>query len=280
MSARACLAALCLLPLLAHAGQTCEARKLTVDELRQSLALAASTAQALDRSGAQVVVLARAGQDLSDYRLRYSHLGIAYRDDRVWRVVHKLNQCGSDRGDLYRQGLAGFFSDGLYRYEAGVVVLDTAVQARILPALKDNAHLSQLHEPRYNMVAYPWNTQYQQSNQWAIETLALLIDPSASTRRRAQAWLRQRDYRPSTIEISAMKRFGARVGTAHIDFDDHPFGRRMAGHIDTVTVDSVFDWLHRSGLGTRAQTIASHGATRQGHPPNGLILGDRPGSGM
>ncbi|MCZ4304016.1 DUF2145 domain-containing protein [Zoogloeaceae bacterium G21618-S1] len=270
MTPHAFLTALCLLPLLAHAGQNCEARKLTANELRQSLELAASTARALDRSGAQVVVLARAGQDLSDYRLRYSHLGIAYRDGRVWRVVHKLNACGSDRGALYRQGLAEFFSDGLYRYEAGVVVLDTGVQAKVLPALQDNTRLSRLHEARYNMVAYPWSTQYQQSNQWAIETLAMLLDPAADTRPRAQAWLRLRDYRPTTLEISALKRFGARVGTAHIDFDDHPFGRRMAGHIDTVTVDSVFDWLARSGLGGPAQVVASD-TTPPRHPPNGLM---------
>lgn len=263
MNARAFLAALCLLPLLAQAGQNCEARKLTVDELRQSLALAASTARTLDQSGAKVVVLARAGQDLSDYRLRYSHLGFAYRDGEVWRVAHKLNQCGSDRGDLYRQGLAQFFSDGLHRYEAGLVVLSPAVQSALLPALKDNAQLSQLHEARYNMLAYPWNTAYQQSNQWAIETLAMRLAPSADSRPRAQAWLRQHGYRPTTLEISAMKRFGARVGTAHIDFDDHPFGRRMAGHIDTVTVDSVFDWLTRSGLGTAAQVITPDEAPRQ-----------------
>lgn len=271
MSARACLAALCLLPLLAHAGQNCEARKPTAHEMRQSLELAASTARALDRSGAQVVVLARAGQDLSDYRLRYSHLGIAYRDGRVWRVVHKLNQCGSDRGALYRQGLAEFFSDGLYRYEAGVVVLDTGVQAKVLPALQDNTRLSQLHEARYNMVAYPWSTQYQQSNQWAIEALAMLLDPAADTRPRAQAWLRLHDYRPTTLEISALKRFGARVGTAHIDFDDHPFGRRMAGHIDTVTVDSVFDWLTRSGLGAPARAVSVEATPARRYPPNGLV---------
>ena len=40
-----------------------------------------------------------------------------------------------------------------------------------------------------------------------------------------------------------------RVATAHIAFDDHPFGRRMGGQIDTVTVDSVFAWLERAGLG-------------------------------
>jgi hypothetical protein len=100
------------------------------------------------------------------------------------------------------------------------------------------------------MLAYPWAGFYQQSNQWAIETLALLADPGVVSRSTARDWLRRQDYRPTTLRIDAMTRLGARVGTAHIAFDDHPFNRRMAGQIDTVTVDSVFAWMERSGLGT------------------------------
>jgi hypothetical protein len=67
----------------AHAGRSCEQRPMTPQTLTQGLALAQRTAQALDaeftRSGARVVVLARAGQDLSKYGLRYSHLGWAHK---------------------------------------------------------------------------------------------------------------------------------------------------------------------------------------------------------
>ena len=42
----------------------------------------------------------------------------------------------------------------------------------LLPVLRDNTAAARLHEPRYNMLAYPWATRYQQSNQWALETLA------------------------------------------------------------------------------------------------------------
>jgi hypothetical protein len=62
------------------------------------------------RDGSRVLLIARAGQDLSKYGLRYSHLGIAYRDDAAlggrgaWRVVHKLNQCGSSRSDAVPPG--------------------------------------------------------------------------------------------------------------------------------------------------------------------------------
>mgnify|MGYP001574402102 FL=1 len=264
MVRRALCAALALASLIvaagpALAGQNCEPRRPSLDSMRRDLALAASVAEQLDgmaqRDGTRVVLIARAGQDLGQYGLRYSHLGIAYRDDAaldgrgVWRVVHKLNQCGSSRSALYRQGLAEFFGDGLHVHEAGVVVLKPAIALRLAEQLKDDGVLTALHEPRYNMLAYPWSGPYQQSNQWAIETLALLAEPAVTSRAAARDWLRAHDYRPTTLQISSLTRLGARVSSAHIAFDDHPFGRRMAGQIDTVTVDSVFAWMQRSGLG-------------------------------
>jgi hypothetical protein len=95
--------------------------------------------RALDQSGADVVVLARAGQDLSRYGLRYSHLGFAYRQRdalgaSVWRVLHKLNQCGTAESALYRQGLGDFFLDDLWRFEAAWVVPTPEVQRKLLAA--------------------------------------------------------------------------------------------------------------------------------------------------
>ena len=54
----------------AHAGRSCDAQPLQAQTVERGLALAERTLQALDASGAQVVVLARAGQDLSKYGLR------------------------------------------------------------------------------------------------------------------------------------------------------------------------------------------------------------------
>jgi hypothetical protein len=259
----AALLALCTA--LAHAGRACEPKAPEARNIERAMVLADRTARALDATGADVVVLARAGQDLSAYGLRYSHLGLAYRDGSrwregrkgpaVWRVVHKLNQCGTAHAAVYRQGLGEFFLDDLHEYQAGVVVLRPEVQARLRPLLADNPRLAQLHTPRYNMVAYPWAQAYQQSNQWAIETLALAMDPNAATRERAQAWLRLQGYQPTTLRLSAFKRLGARVTAANVAFDDHPNDKRFSDRIETVTVDSVFAWLARSGLGEPAQVV-------------------------
>ena len=239
----------------AHAGRPCEPWRPAVHDVVQALDLATRTAKALDATGAQVVVIARAGQDLSRWRLRYSHLGWAVKSPQGWRVVHKLNHCGSARADLYRQGLAEFFMDDLHDPVAAYAVPTPAVQAALQPLLADDFRAGQLHEPAYNMVAYPWAQRYQQSNQWAIEMLALALEPSASSRPRAQAWLRFKGYEPTVLRIPAFTRLGARVGSAHIAFDDHPNALRYADHIETVTVDSVFAWLERAQLAGRVLTL-------------------------
>nr|WP_316641843.1 DUF2145 domain-containing protein [uncultured Roseateles sp.] len=243
------------LSLNAHAGRSCEAKPPSVSSVQRAMTLAEHTAAKLDASGAQVVMLARVGQNLSEYGLRYSHLAFAYREGSQWRVMHKLNQCGTPHAALYRQGLGEFFLDDLYDFEAGLVVLAPDVQARLLPLLRDNAQVARLNTSAYNMLAYPWALTYQQSNQWAIETLAMAQDPGATSRERAQAWLRLKDYQPTTLKISAMKRLGARVTAANIAFDDHPSAKRFTDRIETVTVDSVFAWLPRAGLGEAAQVI-------------------------
>ena len=252
----AALAAALVAATPAHAGRTCEPGRITARELADCMELAARTAKQLDASGAQVVALARAGQDLSAYDLRWSHFGFAYRQaDGAWRVVHKLNACGSDRADLFRQGLGEFFNDKPFRYEAAYVVPDPALQAKLLPLLQDSAAVQRLHTPRYSMVAYAWGTRYQQSNQWALETLAMAAEPAVANREQAQAWLRGQGYRPSVLHIDTLTRLGARLTRANVAFDDHPNGDRFAGRIATVSVDSVFDWLQRTQRAGGVQTV-------------------------
>jgi hypothetical protein len=257
MRATAVAAALCASAFSAQAGRSCEARPATMDGVQRSMQLAERTSQKLDQSGAQVVVLARIGQNLSEYGLRYSHLGFAYRANpgAPWRVLHKLNQCGTATADIYRQGLGEFFLDDLYEFEAAMVIPTPDVQAKLLPALQDNERASTLHTAAYNMVAYPWSLKYQQSNQWAIETLAMTQEPAASNRERAQSWLKLQGYQPTTLKINTMKRLGGRITAANIAFDDHPNEKRFSDRIETVTVDSVFAWLNRSGLGGAIQTV-------------------------
>ena len=262
---------------VATAGQTCDATPPDTVSMTRALGLAERLQQSLDASGAQVVIVARAGQDLHKYGLNWSHLAFAYREDMptlqpsvgrsaalgqigaptagvlvpvqpqrgTWRIVHKLNQCGTAEAAIFRQGLAQFFLDTPFRYEAAYVVPAPEVQAALMQVLTDDQRLVQWHTPAYSVVAYPWSTKYQQSNQWALETLAGSLDPAASTRERAQAWLQSHDYRPTVLHIDALTRLGGRITRANVAFDDHPNAKRFNDHIETVTVESMFAWMQR-----------------------------------
>jgi hypothetical protein len=200
----------------AIAGRSCESNKTATPQMVQrSLSLAERTMNILNAefqsNGTQVVVLARAGQDLSRYGLQYSHLGFAHRmATGQWVVTHKLNTCGTSDAYLYRQGLGEFFLDDLYRYEAAWVVPTQEIQFKLKAVLEDKNRVASLNHRAYNMVSYPWSLRYQQSNQWAIETLAAAMEPGIYSRQQAQSWLQYKGYQPSTLNISALTRLGGR----------------------------------------------------------------------
>lgn len=244
----------------AHAGHSCQMRKPTAQTIENGMALAERTVKELDASGNKVVILARAGQDLTKYGLHYSHLGFAYqlpdgKGGHVWRVLHKLNQCGTAYADIYRQGLGEFFLDDLWRYEAAYSAPAPEVQERLLAVLRDERQSLRLHHRPYSIVSYVWGKKYQQSNQWAIETLAAAMAPTVTTRAQAQAWLQFQGYAPATLKIGPLTRLGGRMSSANVAFDDHPPEKRFSDRIETVSADSVFQWLERSSLGRPTMII-------------------------
>ena len=230
----------------AQAGRSCEEREPAASTVQQALTLANDVRQKLESSGAQVALIARAGQNLSRYGVHYSHFGFAWRDHPkgAWRIVHELNQCGTASSDIYDDGLGNFFLDDLWKMEALILIPNEATQQRLARMFGARRHLA-FHDEHYNMVAYPFSTKYQNSNQWALEVLAAAEahDAVVNTREQAQQWLKFAGYQPTELKLDALTRLGARVTKVNIAFDDHPGELRWSDRIRTVTVDSVFSFL-------------------------------------
>lgn len=245
---------ICFAVLLLHgggaaAGTPCEDVVASAATMQKGLELSRRVIEQLDNSGAQVALVARVGQDLSKYKLRFSHLGFVVRDhpDGKWSVVHDLNLCGTNVSQLYVQGVGNFFSDDLFAYEAAIMVLPVEVQQRLEKILVSSAQIKRFHEPKYNVVAYPFSTLYQNSNQWALETMTSAMAPEGdvATRIEAQKWLKEAGFEPSILNISAMTRLGGRMFKASVAFNDHPDEYRYSERIHVVTVDSMFDFLRK-----------------------------------
>lgn len=229
----------------AFAGRPCEENSYDPKKVMQALEFAHKTQIRLDESQANVAIIARVGQDLSKYNLRYSHLGLIERlPDGTWSVMHELNQCGTANSELFTEGLGNFFMDDMFAFETLVLIPSSETQQKIQQVMADG-RAKNLHAARYNMLSYAYSTMYQNSNQWALEVLAAAQanDVRIENRTQAQAWLKSASYKPDTIYIPSLTRLGARMFRANVAFDDHPFDRRMAGQIDTVTVESIVRFM-------------------------------------
>lgn len=237
--------------LLAHpaqAGQFCNEATPTAEAVKKGLQLALKTQQVLAASGAQVALLGRVGSDLSKYGLRYSHAGFAWRDhaEGRWLVEHELNQCATASSDLFEEGLGNFFLDSPFAYEAVLLIPSHPMQENLARILSTDIP-RRLHHPAYSMIANPWATSYQNSNQWMLEVIAAAVASTGTvnTRAQAQRWLRENDFAPSVVHLSPFTRLGARLFSANVQFDDHSLADRIAGQYQVVTVEAVNTFVAR-----------------------------------
>lgn len=243
-----------------HAGQDCGERAApTPQALARGLQLGEQTLEQLERSGASMAFVARIGLNLSEFNQRFTHMGVALRDHvrNRWQVVHLLNPCGKSQSEILLQPLEKFYEVDLYEYEALVVVPSQARQAMLRNAFLNPVRARVLHAPAYNMIAHPFDTRFQNSNQWILEMIALGLDERqmVSNRRQAQAWLKAQAYEPGTIRISNLRRTGARLFSPHVSFADHTQEEYENQRYWVVTVDSTVRLLGSLDSGLKQFTV-------------------------
>lgn len=217
--------------------------------------LAEKTYAALDSLNEDVVLIARMGQNLSQFGLKYSHMGFAVRGLRrgEWGVVHLLNLDGGAQSGIYSEGMVNFYSDAPFRFESALLTLPKRVHAplrdQLLPLAK------RLHCPNYSLTSYPWSLTSQNSNQWVLELLAAVVMGKEPTRENAQAWLREHHYTPTTLPIALPTQWAGPLLKDSIRFDDQPLAQRREARVQTVTVNSVVDFV-RSAQGPFKDELA------------------------
>ena len=113
--------------------------------------------------------------------------------------------------------------------------------------LTSSTVIARFHTPKYNLVAYPFSTLYQNSNQWALELMASAMaeEGDVISRQEAQRWLQGAGYEPTLLRIPATTRLGARMFKANVAFNDHPGEYRWSDQIYVVSVESVFDFMRK-----------------------------------
>ena len=244
---------LVLFPMRAHAGRSCEARKLTPALIAQGMQLAERTAQALDASGARVVLLAPRRPGPRQVRPALVAPGHRLQDrGRPLARGAQAQPCGTRGGGALPPGPRRVLPRRPVALRGGLGRATPAVQAQLLAAMNEPpARIARLHVAPYSIVSYAWGHKLP-----AVEPVG---DGNAGARRwsrapsapatRPRPGCSSRATSRRTLRLGPLTRLGGRVSAANVAFDDHPNEKRFSDRIETVTVDSVFAWLPRAGLG-------------------------------
>lgn len=238
------LLTLLLFAATAQAGKNCSAKTMVPAQVRAAAEAALRMTSVLDQALAAhpehgVALVARIGQDFSDQGLVYSHVGIVFKKPEGWRVLHLLNQCGSDQGSVYEEGLLNFFSDDLLTYQSKVLWLTYELATQVQTAM-DSHSGKQVFQARYSVIAEVYSSKRQNSTAWVLELLAAASNPLPDSRMEAHTVLKSQSYQPDTIKIPYGKRVLGGLFSANADFAEHPLGDRLSGRYQVTTVRSVF----------------------------------------
>ena len=235
------------IPVLCERG-----KEFSAEDQDRVLRFAAVAKQELERSGAGLALVSRAGLDLSRFGLLYSHAGIALKDeaDGAWNVRQLYYACEESRPRLFDQGVAGFAlgADAPGQGHVSLVFPDRENGALLERAAGDKRLALALLAGRYSANAYAFGTRYQNCNQWVAEILASAwghLDDADRPRERAQHWLREQGYAAGPLKVPSrwMMFAGQFVPLVHVG--DHPLDDIYALALRVSVPAAIEDFVRR-----------------------------------
>ncbi|HLO96540.1 MAG TPA: DUF2145 domain-containing protein [Burkholderiaceae bacterium] len=243
--------ALGLLPLSSRAGTELlcsREREVTTAEQARALRFSAALRELMEDSGQDLALVARDGLDLRRWGQRYSHAGLALRDNPAgpWAVRQLYFDCDSGRPRLFDQGLAAFVR-GSQRPEQGFVallLLPPEAGAVLHAAARDNARALALLHPSYSANAYVFDLQYQNCNQWLAELLAAAWG-EAGDRAQAQAWLRGQGYAGTVLQLPGRPWLWLTAFSPWLHLAGHPEEDLAAARQRISLPQGLMDWLQQ-----------------------------------
>ncbi len=231
-AAAACSLALCLGPAQAGTLRYCDGgNKLQAAQQDRLLRLSGLIKDELERSGAQVALIARSGLNLRWFDMRYSHAGLSLKASPGgrWSVRQLYFSCDEQQSRLFDQGLSAFLlgtEDPALGF-ISVLTLPPQQSREVEATALDNRQALALLGGTYSANAYAFSTQYQNCNQWLIELLATAWASGAkaetpSPREAAQQWLRAQGFEPAVFSLGWSPLTWATAFSPWLNRDDHP----------------------------------------------------------
>ena len=244
----------------AHAGDS-TARPAIVLPPAQTAALAARVERDLAAKGAHVALVARLGRPRAEMPEGISYTHVAYwvyskvrrpdGSEGFGYVAHNLYQDAADpdRSTLVQDLPAEFFA-GVQALDAGVIVPDPRLQAKLLEVLA-SPRPARLHNPAYSLIANPYRDEFQNCT---AHTLNLLMAALYGTDDMARIKANTRaHFAAQTVDLGPMQRLLGPIIAGGVATRDHE------GPVRTATFDTIARFMERHGLADEVYRVTAAG---------------------
>jgi hypothetical protein len=211
----------------------------------------------LASKGAHVAILARMGRPLSDMPrgMRFTHVAfvvysqIQTADGRTLPgyAIHNLYQY-DDKPNTSRLVIdypVDFFS-GVAHMEAGILIPSAELQQRLIKVIASPAYAA-VHEPRYSVIANPYNEGRQNCTEFVLDVINSAIYQTSNVKQLKQ--VAQKFFVAQPVEINPFKLLLGSVFSAEVTTSDHP-SRPM-----TATFERISDYLLKYDQGAEVLTV-------------------------
>ncbi|GAA0852686.1 DUF2145 domain-containing protein [Aliiglaciecola litoralis] len=211
--------------------------------------------------GARAFIIARMGRpekDLPD-GIMFTHTAIAVYSNITLNsgevlqgyAIHNLYQtAGSpDKSELVVDYPVDFFW-GAHELKAGIVIPDTQLQQKLI-ALIAAGNDQALHNPKYSVIANPFNSQFQNCTEYTLDLInAAIYDTLDIARLKANA---AAHFSPQRVNTSRVKLMFGSMLMDDVTTKDHK------GKVYTTTFTTIGKYLQKNQLADEFLTLNSKG---------------------
>jgi hypothetical protein len=211
----------------------------------------------LASKGAHVAILARMGRPLSEMPrgMRFTHVAfvvysqIQTADGRTLPgyAIHNLYQY-DDKPNTSRLVIdypVDFFS-GVAHMEAGILIPSAELQQRLIKVIASPAYAA-VHEPRYSVIANPYNEGRQNCTEFILDVINSAIYQTSDVKQLKQ--VAQKYFVAQPVEVNPFKLLLGSVFSAEVTTTDHP-SRPV-----TATFERISDYLLKYDQGAEVLTV-------------------------
>ncbi|MFD2167475.1 DUF2145 domain-containing protein [Thalassotalea euphylliae] len=251
------LVTLCTLHATAGSNQATEA-KFKPEEIAT---FAKNVEKYAAKKGARAFIVARVGQPKSELPkgIEFTHTAIAVYSEITLDsgekvngyAIHNLyqNAKNGDKSSLVTDYPVDFFW-GTHELKAGIIIPTPDLQSKIIEVIASGQN-KVLHNPKYSLIANPFNSQYQNCTEHTLDIInAAIYQTTDKQQLKANA---EAYFEPQRVKVNRFKLALGGLFAEGITTKDH------SGKVKTTSFSSIGRYLEKYELTSEIEIFQSQG---------------------